>query len=179
MLRVEHHRQLFGTQRVPARYDCARMRPVWNSARMERNRGRLDSAARSEISADVKQDLIGLDVVVYPRDFHGLRMCIEHARSKCAHDVSANLERLMDWRRLVHRAGNWFEILRVKCERINEPIPADDVERMMRHRHHSPARAVFDQNFRVAFFVYGVQLSWPVQIALGIRRTHFNLALLI
>src|SRR5438094_9972286 len=109
MLCIEHYCELFGTHRVPARDDRARMWPVWNSARMERNRGRLDSAARSEISADVKQNLIGLDVVVDPRDFHGLRMCIEHARSKCAHHVSANFERLMDWRRLVHRAGNWFE----------------------------------------------------------------------
>src|SRR5205807_9744454 len=71
------------------------------------------------------------------------------------------------------------EILRIKGERINKSIPADDVERMMRHRYHSPARAVFDQNFGVAFFVDRVQLSWPVQIALGIGRAHFDLTFFI
>src|SRR5439155_16953791 len=98
MLCIEHYRELFGTHRVPARDDCARMRPVWNPARMERNRGGLDSATRSEISAHVKQNLIGLDVDVHPRDFHGLRVGIEHARSECAHHVTANFKGLMDWR---------------------------------------------------------------------------------
>src|SRR5207249_2714754 len=106
-------------------------------------------------------------------------MGIEKARRERADNVSTNLKRLMDWRRLMNRAGDRFEILGVERERINVPIPADDIEGMMRHRHTSPARAVLDQNFRVLFLVDCVQFARSMKIALGIRRAHFDLALLI
>src|SRR6266404_2629525 len=113
-----------------------------NPARMQRDRGRLNPAPRSEISPHVKQNFVGFNIVVHPRNLYGLRMSIEHPRRKCAHDVSANFKCLMDWRRLVNRAGDRLEVLRVKSEWIDVTIPANDVERMMRHRHLSPARAV-------------------------------------
>ena len=77
------------------------------------------------------------------------------------------------------RAGDRFEILRVERERINVAVPADDIERIMRHRHAGPARAIFHQNLGVFFFVDRVELGRPVKIALGIRRAHFDLAFLI
>src|SRR5438874_146536 len=107
------------------------MRPVWNAAGMERNRGRLDSAPRSEISAHVKQNLIGFDIVVHPRNFHGFGMRIEHARRKRAHHVATNFEGLMNRRRLMHCAGNRLEILGVERKGVNVSIATDDVEGMM------------------------------------------------
>src|SRR6266480_1088022 len=85
----------------------------------------------------------------------------------------------MDWRRLMNRASDRFEILGVERERIHVSIPADDIEGMMRHRHAGPAWAVLDQNFRVLFLVDCVQLARSMKIALGIRRAHFDLAFLI
>src|SRR5206468_53410 len=115
------------------------MRSVWNPARMQRDGRRLDPAARSEISAHVKQHFIGFNVVVHPRNLYGLRVRIQQARRERANDVTANLECLMDRRRLVNRASNRLEILRIKREWINVAIPADHIEGMMRHRHLSPA----------------------------------------
>src|SRR6266513_3715769 len=106
-------------------------------------------------------------------------MGIEKARRERADNVSANLKRLMDWRRLMNRAGDRFEILGVERERINVSVPADDIERMMRHCYAGPARAVLDQNFRVLFLVDCVQLTRSMKIALGIRSAHFDLAFLI
>src|SRR5947207_15990051 len=108
------------------------MRAVRDAARMQRDRAALNTAARSEISAHIKQDLIRLHVVVHPRNFHGLRMGIEEARCECANDVTTNLKRLMNRRRLMHRAGDRLEILGVERERIEITIPADRIEGMMR-----------------------------------------------
>src|SRR5438046_10493622 len=114
------------------------MRPVRNTARMERDRARLNAFARAEIAAHVKEYFVGFDVVVHPRNFHRFRMIIEHARRKGADDVTANLEGLMDWRRLMDGAGDRLEILRVEGEGIDEAIPAEDIERMMGVHHSRP-----------------------------------------
>src|SRR5439155_22891359 len=122
------------------------MRTVRNSARMKRDRRRLDSLARSEIAAHVKQNLVCLDVVVHPRNFHRLGMGIEQTRCEGADNIAANLKRLMNRRRLVHCPGDWLEILSVEREWINVAVPAHDIEWMMRHRHAGPARSVFHQD---------------------------------
>ena len=82
-----------------------------NSARMQRDRAGFDSAARSEISAHVKQNFVGFDVVVDPRNLDRFRMRIEQARRESADDVTANFKSLMDRRRLMHGAGDRLEIL--------------------------------------------------------------------
>ena len=79
----------------------------------------------------------------------------------------------------MHGTGDRFEILGVKCERINVAVPTDDIERMMSHRYAGPARAVLNQDFRVLFLVDCIELSRAVKIALRIRRSHFDLAFLI
>ena len=106
-------------------------------------------------------------------------MRIEKARRECANNVTADFKCLMDRRRLMHRAGDRLEILRVKCERIQITVPAHRIERMMRQRHAGEARAVFDQNIDIFFFVDGDDLGRRVEIALGIGRAHFDLALVI
>ena len=135
MLRVEHDGELFRARCILARHDCPRMRAVRNAARMQCDRTAFDPAARTEISAHIKQNFVRLDVVVHPRNFDRFRMRIEKARRKGADDVATNLKRLMDRRRLMHRAGDRLEILRVERERIKIAIPADGIERMMRQRH--------------------------------------------
>src|SRR4030095_3857952 len=146
MLRVEHHRQLFGSRGVLARHDRTGMRPVRNSPRMQRDGSRFNPTTRPEIAAHVKQNFICLNVIVHPRNPNSLWMRIEHAWCKCAHNTTANLERLMDRRLLVDRAGDRLEVLRIKGEWINVTIPADHIEWMMRHSHLCQSRAVLHQN---------------------------------
>src|SRR5205823_616934 len=110
---------------------------------------RLDALARTEIAAHVKEHFVGFDVVVHPRDLHRFRMIIEHARRKGADDVAADLESLMDRRRLMDRAGNRLEILRIEGKGINEAVPAENIERVMRMHHPCPARAVFYEDLNV------------------------------
>src|SRR5438105_5549512 len=107
------------------------MRSVRDTARMQRDRSGFDSLSRTEIAAHVEEHFVGFDVVVHPWNFHCLRMIIEHPRRECADDVAADFESLMDRRRLMHGAGDRLEILGVKSERIDEPIPTDDVEGVM------------------------------------------------
>src|SRR5213595_2312819 len=102
-------------------------------------------------------------------------MGIEKTRRESTDDVTTNLKGLMDRGRLMNRAGDRLEILGVKGERINITVPTDDIERMMRHRHACPARAVLNQNFRVLLPVDCVQFVRSIKIALGIRRAHFDL----
>src|SRR5881392_4062228 len=103
-------------------------------------------------------------------------MGIEKTRRESADDVTTNLKGLMDWGRLMNGAGDRLEILGVKGERINVSVPTDDIERMMRHRHAGPTWAVFHQNLSVFCLVDRIQLGRSVKIALGIWRTHFDLA---
>src|SRR5437773_7012069 len=63
MLRVEHHRQLFGACSVLARHDRARMRAVGNPPWMKGNRSWFNPPTRPEIAAHVKQNFVGLDVI--------------------------------------------------------------------------------------------------------------------
>ena len=106
-------------------------------------------------------------------------MCIQKSRREGADNITANLEGLMDGRRLMDRSGDRLEVLGVKGEWIDVAVPTDDIERMMRHRHARPARAVLYKNFRVLFLVDRIELGRAVKIALGIRRPHFDLTLLI
>src|SRR2546423_15640071 len=98
MLRIEHNRKLLSTLGVLTRHDRARMGPMRNSARMQRDRGRLDSATRPEISAHIKENFVGFDVIVRPWNFDGLWVRIEQARRESTDDVTANFKCLMDRR---------------------------------------------------------------------------------
>src|SRR5207248_10571123 len=113
---------------------------------------------------------------MYPWNFHSLGMSIEQARRKCANNVAANLKGLMNRWRLMHGSGDRLEILSVERERIKITIPADRIEGMMRERHPREPRAVLHQNIDIFLFVDGEQLGRRAEIALRVRRAHFNSA---
>src|SRR6266581_4695836 len=179
MLCVEHDGKLFCARCILAGHDRSRMRAMRNPARMQCDRTAFDATTRSKISADIKQNLIRLYVVVHPRNLHCLGMIIEEARCESADDVTTNLKRLMDRWRLVHGSGDRLEILCVKREWIEITIPANCIERMMRKRHARETRTVFDQNIDIFLFVYRDQFRWRMEIALRIWRTHLNLTFVI
>src|SRR4029453_10814546 len=135
-----------------------------DTARMQCDRTAFDSAARPKISADVKQNLIRLHIVVHPRNFYGFGMRIEQSRSERANDVTANFKRLMDRRRLMDRSGNRLEILGVESERIEITIPPDHIEWIVRHGHARKSGAILDQKIDILLFVDGDQFARPVQI---------------
>src|SRR3954470_746807 len=114
-----------------------------------------------------------------PRDLHRLRVSVEQARSKRADNITANLEGLMDGRGLMHRPCNRLEILSIKGEGVDVTIPSDDIERMMRIRDTGPTRTILNQNLDIFVLVDGEKFGRPMQIALGIRRSHSDLALVI
>src|SRR5438552_18369062 len=124
VLCIEHYRELFSARRVLACHDCARVRAVRDPARMQRNRAAFDPAARTKISAYIKQYLVGFDVVVHPWNFYGLGVRIEHARRERADQVATDLECLMDRRRLMYRARDRLEVLGVEGERIEKAVPS-------------------------------------------------------
>src|SRR5207249_12215619 len=116
----------------------------------------------------IQQNLVGFYVVVAPRKRYGLRMSNEHPGIGRSNRLTANFKRPMDRRRLMNRASDWLEFLRVKRERIYVSIPANNIERMMCHRHNRPTGAIFYQNFRVAFRIGGIQLGRSMQITLRV-----------
>ena len=158
MLRVEHHRQLFCSRSVLARHDRAGMRPMRDPARMEGDRTAFNPPARSEISPDIKQDFIGFDVVVHPRDFHGLGMCIQKPGGEGTDNVTTNLKCLMNRWRLMDGAGDRFEILGVEGKGLQITVTADGTEGMVCQGYAGKARAIFDQNFDIFFLVDGDHL---------------------
>src|SRR5439155_21168548 len=106
-------------------------------------------------------------------------MRIEQTRRERAHNIATNLKRLMDRRRLVNRAGDRLEILRIKREWIDVTIPADYIEWMMRHRHLGPARTILHQNFCFPLLIGRQNFRWPMQIPLRVGRPHLDLTLFV
>src|SRR4030095_12100856 len=125
-----------------ARHDRSRVRAMRDTARMQCDRTAFDSAARPKISANIKQDLIRLHIVVHPRNFYGFGMRIEQSRSERANDVTANFKRLMDRRRLMDRPGDRLEILGVESERVEITIPPDHIEWIVRPGHPRKSRDI-------------------------------------
>ena len=87
-------------------------------------------AAAAEPAADVVQHLVGLHVRVGVRHLDRLGVRVEHPRGERADDEPGRLERLVDRRRLVDRAGDRLEVVGVERERVDHPVPADHVERV-------------------------------------------------
>ena len=101
VLGIEHDGQFFGALRIFARHDRARMRPVRNPARMQRDRAGLDAFAGTKISAHIEEDLVGFNVVVNPRDLHrfgmrnragAARRCRRRSRESRRSDGSAAVD---------------------------------------------------------------------------------------
>src|SRR4029453_10422403 len=106
-------------------------------------------------------------------------MRIQQARRESTNDISADLKCLMDRRRLMDRAGDRLEILRVESERGEIPIPTDRIERMMRQRHARQSRSIFYENIDVFLLIDCNYFARTMKVALRVRRSHFDLPLVI
>src|SRR6185437_332382 len=106
----------------------AGMRPMWDTARMERNRAGFDALTAAKIAADVVDHLVRVDVAVIVGHRHRFGMVVQLARAERADDEVRPLERLMNWRRLMDATRNRLEIVDAEGVRIEETIPADDIQ---------------------------------------------------
>src|SRR3954468_21800098 len=104
-----------------------------------------------------------------PRHAHGLWVMVEKPRGKCAHDIAADLERLVDGWRQVNRTGQWLKIVRVEREWIDEAVPPGDIARMMGHNHPRQPGTVLHQDGVVALAIDRVQFARPVKITFAVR----------
>ena len=86
------------------------------------------------------------------------------------------LERLVNRRRQMHGAGDRFEIIRAKGERIKVTVPADDIVRMSGHDGARETPAILREDGEISVPIMRENFAWAVKIALAIRRAHADLS---
>ena len=135
---VDHDGELVEPLRAEAALDRARLRAVRVPARVQRDRAAADARALAGlvVAADVEHDLVAVDVGVVVRHRHGQRVVVDLARHEVADDEVVALEDLVHRRRLVHAAGDRLEVGDVEGVRVEAAVPADHVERVLRHDVH-------------------------------------------
>src|SRR5690625_697351 len=153
---VDHDGQLvesFGTQ---TRLDGAGLGAVRVTARMQRDRPLTDPGALAGlvVTAAVEHHLVGVDVGVVVGDRDRQRVVVDLAGHEVAHHEVLPLEHLVHRGRLVHTAGDRLEVVDIEDVRVQTPVPADHVERVLRHDVH---RA--DQTTRTVATVFDVDLD--------------------
>src|ERR1019366_6847881 len=96
-----------------------------------RERTLADAATGRVVALDVVQHLIRVEVAVVIGEVDRVGVPVELARDERADQQVGGLERLMDrwWYMKTTRAG--LEVMNVERDRIDCPVPSDDVERMM------------------------------------------------
>src|SRR5262245_24314710 len=106
-------------------------------------------------------------------------MRVEHPRGEGADDEGLGLKRLLRRGRLVNRAGDRLEVIRIEGERVKHPIPADYVERMIGEHVARQPRAVLDDDARVLLLIDDEKLARPAQVALVVWSAEAKLAIAI
>ena len=143
---------------------------------MQRQGTHFDTLSRTEISVDVEQDFVRLHVGMRVGNLDRIRMMIQMSRRESAHDESAAFKRLLIRRRQMNRSCQRFEIPGVERVGIKKTVPADDVERMLRHDNTREPATVLDQQRRVARIVDRPQFGWSVEVSFIERSSQHQLA---
>ena len=157
----------------------ARLRPVRQARRMERDRPDLDAAPRAEVAGDVIDHLLRLQIRVVVRDRHRERVEVELARAERAdHEVPAR-ERLVRRRRLVDPAGDRLEVVDRERPREEVAVPADDVERVVVDDVGLVAAADAHLDRELAALADRVQLGRRMDVAVVVRRALDDLPVLV
>lgn len=66
----------------------------------------------------------------------------------------------------MHPPNDWLEIVNVERPRIEHPIPANDVERVVIEDELLQSVELLDDDGKVAEFVEGLELAWHANVAL-------------
>src|SRR5262249_14364133 len=106
-----------------------RLRPVRKPGGMERDGADRDPLARAEVAGDVIDHLLRLEIRVVVRDGDRLRVEVQLAWTEGADHEVLPLEGLVRGGRLVDPPGDRLEVVDRERPRVEEAVPADDVER--------------------------------------------------
>src|SRR5256712_8072247 len=82
LLGLDHNCQFIGGVFSQACFHGSRLWSVVYSSPVECERSHFDSSAAAEVSADVVEDLVAVDVAVVVWDGYGLRVVVEFSRDE-------------------------------------------------------------------------------------------------
>src|SRR5262245_58029272 len=177
--RVAHHGELLGAAGAEGALDEPRRRPGRPPRRMERDGLQLDPLPRSELTGDVVDHLLGLQVRVMVWQRHGHRVVVQLAGAERADDEAGALEGLVHRRGLVDAPGDRLEVVDVERVRVDVAVPADDVERVVVEQEALVAVADAHLEHVLTGPVVGHELLGRVEVALRERRALVQLPVAI
>src|SRR5207244_394493 len=125
--------------------------------------------AAHKITVNIIDHFIAVDVAVIVRCGNTLRMIIEEARHKTAHNKIVRLKSLMYWRLMMYTTCNRFKIVNAKCEWITTSIPTDNIKRMMTIVNVIHTAFLFCADHIVASFIERHKVERRTNIAFAIR----------
>ena len=175
---VTHHSQL-GRLRTPSAFSA---RPGAAHAAVPTDgasRADRDPLARAEVAGDVVDHLLRLQIAVVIRDRHRLWVEVEMARTERADDEVRPLEGLVRGRRLVDPPGDRLEVVDRERPRVQEAVPADDVERVVVEDVVLVPAADADLDEVVAPVTVRLELGRRMDVAVVVRRALEDLAVLV
>jgi hypothetical protein len=153
--RIDHNREFISKLHLATRFDCAGMGTVRDTVGMQCQGPQFDASATAEIASHIKKNFIGFNVAMGVGHFDRLRMSIQHARRKRAHNKSGRFKRLMDGRWLMDGSRDRLEVIRIESIRVDHAIPANDIEGVIGHGIASPLFSIFDPNNKLTFAAIG------------------------
>src|SRR5262245_15959061 len=168
--RVAHHGELLGAAGAEGALDEPRLRPVRQARRMERDGLQLDPLPRSELTGDVVDHRLGLQVRVMVWQRHGHGVVVQLAGAERADDEAGALEGLVHRRGLVHAPRDRLEVVDVERVRVDVAVPSHDVERVVVER--VPLVAIAHAHDQLAVLAVAVrdELRRRVDVAMRVRR---------
>src|SRR4051794_28647023 len=176
---VAHDRELVCLLHADRLLREARLRPVRQARRMERDRADLDALPRPEVAGDVIDHLLRLQVRVVVRDRDRKRVEVELPGTEGADDEVLARKGLVRRRRLVDAAGDRLEVVDRERPREEVAVPADDVEGVVVEDVGLVAVAHADLDRELALLADRLQLRRRVDVAVVVRRAFHDLPVLV
>ena len=146
---------------------------------MQRNKTLLDVVAAHEVSVDVVQDLVGVNVGVVVGGRNRLGVVVVHAGREGADHEVVSLKGLVHGRRLVDAAGNGLKVPRIKGVGVVVAVPSDHVKGVRGIDHVVDEALLFYLDGEFTQSVGGRQVGRAAQVALAEGRMLEELAKLV
>src|SRR6478672_5212269 len=153
MKSVNHHRKFFCLFCANTFFNCAGMRTMRNTSRMQSNHTSCNIFAAHEIAVNIIDNFIAVDVTVIIGRRNTLRMIIEKSRHKTAYNKIVCLKSLMHRRRLMHTTGDGLKVVNAERERITTSIPSNNIKRMMTIMNVIHATFLLCANYEISFLI--------------------------
>ena len=166
---IYHYSQLLGFFFANAFFHCTRMWAMWYASRMQGNHSPRYIFTAHEISINIVQQLIAIDVGMVVRGRNGLWMIIIHSGHKTANHKVVCIKSLMHRWWLVHTACNGFKIVDAENKWIAATIPPNYVKRMMGIMQTIQDAFLFCLDQKIAGFIFCLQILRRSYITFTVR----------